>query len=261
MRKAVFVALIALAGCKTDKTSSPTTGSGSSGSNTTGSATTGSGSGSAGSNDVGKGDVVKLPKSDGTPPKKTTKAIEQADVDRMIKLDWEGFEKTDRTGGKTFEVRLTTSRPRLAVTVTITPCFDCIPMDLEKWKAKGDAMKVLLAEELRNLPDTVFELGKADLNGQPVIFTYQLGYQSGQDQNGPVGAFSNAYALYFNDNVNQIRVVAEYKDDWVGREDMQRIAPREDLEKLARSFLDAYTHAWVGPAGSPSGSGSGSATP
>ena len=246
MRTAVFVALIALAGCKTDKKASPATGSGSAGSGSAGS--NAAESGSAGSNAVGKGEVVKLPKSDGTPPKKTTKPIEQADVDRLVKLDWEGFQKTDRTGGKSFEVRLTTSRPRLAVTVTITPCFDCIPMDLEKWKAKGDAMKVLLAEELRSLPDTVFELGKADLNGQPVIFTYQLGYQSGEDKNGPVGAFSNAYALYYNDNVNQIRVVAEYKDDWVTREDMQRIAPREDLEKLARAFLDAYTHAWVAPA-------------
>lgn len=246
VRHFVFVALIAFAGCKTDKQSSPTTGSGSAGSGSAAAGSNATGSGSAaGSNDVGKGAVLKLPKSDGTPPKKTTKAIEQADVDRLAKLDFEGFEKTDRTGGKSFEVRLTTPRPRLAVTVTIAACFDCIPMELEKWQAKGDAMKVLLAEELRSLPDTVFELGKADLNGQPVIFTYQLGYTSGADQNGPVGAFSNAYALYYNDNVNQIRVVAEYKDDWVAREDMVRIAPREDLEKLARAFLDAYTHAWV----------------
>lgn len=245
MRTAVaFVALIAFAGCKADKKPSATgTGSAGSGSAGSGSAVEAGSAGSAAP--VGKGSVLTLPKSDGTPPKKTTKPIEQADVDRMIKLDWEGFEKTDRTTGKAFEVRLTTARPRLAVTATVTPCFDCIPMDLEKWKAKGDAMKMLLAEELRSLPDTVFELGKTELNGQPVIFTYQLGYQSGQDDNGPVGAFSNAYALYFNDNVNQIRVVAEYKDDWVTREDMQRIAPREDLEKLARAFLDAYTHAWA----------------
>jgi hypothetical protein len=238
-----LLAVIALVGCKTDKTSKPATGTGSD----SGSAGSGSGSATAigsGSGDVGKGDTLKLPKSDGTPPKKTTKAIEQADVDRLIKLDWAGFAKTDRTGGKTFEVRLTTSRPRLAVTVTIIGCFDCVPMDLEKWKAKGDGMKMLLAEELRALPDTVFEIGKADLNGQPVIFTYQLGYQSGKDENGPVGTFSNAYALYYNDNVNQIRVVAEYKDDWLSREDMQRVAPREDLEKLARAFLDAYTHNW-----------------
>jgi hypothetical protein len=240
-----LVALIAFAGCKTDKPSQPATGSGSAGSAGSGSsAATGSGSATK-PNDVPKGAKITLPKGDGTPPKKTTKPIDQTDVDRMIKLDFEGFEKTDRTNGPTFEVRLTTARPRLAVTVTIVPCFDCLPMDLEKWKAKGDAMKVLLAEELRNLPDTIFELGKTEINGQPLIFTYQFGYQQSTDQNGPLGAFSNAYALYYNDNVNQIRVVAEYKDDWQTREDLMRIAPREDLEKLARAFMDAYTHAWA----------------
>lgn len=246
VRTAVFAAMIALAGCKTDKPAPPATGSGSAGSGAaTGSGGTGSGGSAAGSNDVPKGATIKLPKGDGTPPKKTTKPIDQAMADQLIKLDFEGFEKSDRTGGPNFEVRLTTARPRLAVTVTIAPCFDCLPMELEKWKAKGDVMKVLLAEELRNLPDTVFDLGTTQINGQPVIFTYQLGYQSSEDSSGPTGAFSNAYALYYNDNVNQMRVVAEYKDDWVAREDMLRIAPREDLEKLARAFMDTYTHAWA----------------
>ncbi|MFN0249781.1 MAG: hypothetical protein ACKV2T_23060 [Kofleriaceae bacterium] len=243
MRTAVFIALIALAGCKTDK-NKPATGSGSAGSGSAGSGSSVAAGSAAGSNDVPKGATLKLPKGDGTPPKKTTQELLQADFERMAKLEFEGFEKADRTSGPMFEVRLTTPRPRLAVTVTATKCSPCVPMDLEKWKARDD-LKALLAPQLRDLPDTVFELGKADLNGQPVIFTYQLGYQSGQDENGPVGAYSNAYALYFNDGMNQIRVVSEYKDDWVTREDMQRIAPREDLEKLARAFLDAYTHAWA----------------
>ncbi len=245
MRTAVFVALIAVAGCKTDKPSQPATGSGSAAGTGSADSNVATGPGSAAEPALPKGATIKLPKGDGTPPKKTTKPIDQADADRMAALDFEGFEKSDRTNGQTFEVRLTTVRPRLAVTVTVVPCFDCIPMELEKWQARGDAMKLLLAEELRSLPDTVFELGKSESNGAPVIFTYQLGYQNGADENGPVGAYSNAYALYYNDNVNQIRVVAEYKDDWVAREDMVRIAPREDLEKLAHTFLDAYTHAWA----------------
>jgi hypothetical protein len=61
----------------------------------------------------------------------------------------------------------------------------------------------------------------------------------------PIGAFSDAYALYYNDGVNQIRVVAEYKDDPTTREDMLAIAPKEDLERLAKAFLAAYTHAWA----------------
>ena len=64
------------------------------------------------------------------------------------------------------------------------------------------------------------------------------------DTGQPQGSYSNAYVLYFNDGINQIRVVAEYKDDAMSREDMLKVAPREDLEKLAKSFLDAFTHAW-----------------
>ena len=61
-----------------------------------------------------------------------------------------------------------------------------------------------------------------------VIATYQFGMLDGKDEQGqPQGAYSNAYAIYFNDAVNQIRVVAEYKDDWVTRADMLAIAPRE----------------------------------
>lgn len=241
-----LLSVIALVGCKTDKTQPPAaTGSGSAGSAVV--AKAGSGSAAAGSADpnaLPKGETIKLYKGDGTPPKKTTKPIDQADFERLGKLDFAGFEKQDRTMGKSFEVRLTTPKPRLAVTATITPCFDCLPMDLAKWQAKGDAMKLLLAEELRSLPDTIFELGKTELNGQPMIFTYQFAMLSGKDDNGPSGAYSNAYALYYNDGVNQFRVVAEYKDDWQTREDLARIAPREDLEKLARAFMDAYTHAW-----------------
>jgi hypothetical protein len=51
--------------------------------------------------------------------------------------------------------------------------------------------------------------------------------------------------LYYNDGVNKIRVVAEYKDDPATREEMLTVAPKEDLEKLGKAFFDAYTHAWA----------------
>jgi hypothetical protein len=106
-------------------------------------------------------------------------------------------------------------------------------------------MKALLAEELRDRPDTVWDLGKTEINGQTMIYTYQLGHVSEKDDLGnPQSAFTNAYALYYNDGKNQVRVVAEYKDDQVAREDLTAIAPREDLEKLARAFMDVYTQKW-----------------
>ena len=142
-------------------------------------------------------------------------------------------------------MRHSTPRPTIATTITITPCFDCPAMELAAWKAREASLRLLIGPELRDRPDTVWEMGQTELNGAPVIFTFQLGHHFGKDDNGnPTAAFANAYALYFNDGTNQIRVVTEYKDDPVAREDLTLVAPREDLEKVARAFLDAYTQAW-----------------
>jgi hypothetical protein len=240
----VLASVIALAGCGSKKEPPKTdTGSGSA------VAVTGSGSGSAGSADSTvtppKGINIKLPKGDGTPPKPTTKPLERKDFERMMTLKFEGFESVVRNRDNQLDVRHTTPRPTLATTVTVAPCFDCQPMELDKWKAKEAGLKMLLAESLRDRPDTTWELGTIDLNGQKLIYTYQFGHNYGTDESGnPDGAFSNAYALYYNDGKNQIRVVAEYKDDPMSRDDLKAIAPKEDLEKLATGFLDFYTHAW-----------------
>ena len=236
----VVVSVFALAGCGSKKEPAKTdTGSGSAGS---GSAAAKPADGSAA---AAKGPNLKVPKGDGTPPKATAKALDKDAFEKLSKLEFPGFTPLVRNKDGQLDVRHITPRPVLATTVTIMPCFDCLPMELDKWKAKEAGLKMLLAEPLRDRPDTTWELGKTELHGQPLIFTYQFGHTSGMDDQGnPESAFSNAYALYYNDGKNQIRVVAEYKDDPLNREDLKAIAPREDLEKLAKGFLDAYTHAW-----------------
>ena len=58
-------------------------------------------------------------------------------------------------------------------------------------------------------------------------------------------AWSHAYTLYYNDGQNQIRVVAEYKDDpLITKEAMAEQVPRADLENVAQAFIDVYTQAW-----------------
>jgi len=239
----VLASVIALAGCGSKKEPAKTdTGSGSAVAPVgSGSAVAKPATGSA----AGKGINITLPKGDGTPPKPTTKPLDRTDFERMMKLEFPGFESIVRNRDNQLDVRHSTPRPTLATTVTVAPCFDCLPMELDKWKAKEAGLKMLLTESLRDRPDTTWELGSTELNGQKLIFTYQFGHHYGQDESGnPDGAFSNAYALYFNDGTNQIRVVAEYKDDPLSRDDLKAIAPREDLEKLAKGFLDFYTHAW-----------------
>jgi hypothetical protein len=236
----VVLIVIALVGCGSKKEPAKTdTGSGSA---TPGSAAAKPAGGSASG---AKGLNISLPKGDGTPPKATAKVLDKEAFEKLSKLEFPGFAPIVRNKDNQLDVRHVTPRPVLATTVTIAPCFDCLPMELDKWKAKEAGLKMLLAEPLRDRADTTWEMGATDLHGQPVIFTYQFGHTSGTDDQGnPEGAFSNAYALYFSDGKNQIRVVAEYKDDPMSREDLKAIAPREDLEKLAKGFLDAYTHAW-----------------
>ncbi len=192
--------------------------------------------------------VLDLPRSSRSAPRKTTKPLEKAQYEKMSSLDYPGWTKDVRhLGEKALEVRYKAATPPiLSVTIAASPCFDCIPLELPKWRAKEDALKNLLLPELRERKDTVFEIGEVKLAGAPVIYTYQLahGYVVGEDQNRQ-GPYSNAYTVYHNDGINQIRVTAQYADQPVAtREELVSLAPREDLQKIALAFLDAYTHAW-----------------
>ena len=101
------------------------------------------------------------------------------------------------------------------------------------------------------MPDTVFEVGTTKLNNTPMIYTYQLaqtkpttGINDAGDNPGHF-AWSHAYVLYYNDGVNQIRVVGEFKDDPVdSKEAMAKAVPRGDIENVTKAFMDVYTQAW-----------------
>jgi len=122
----------------------------------------------------------------------------------------------------------------------------CTPMELGPWKAKIDELKQSLSKQLVARPDTRFEVGTRNVLGAPAIYTYQLGAFFGNDDTGnPVGAYSDAYILYYNDGVNEIRVNAAYIDDAIGGMDkLLAVAPPEDLEKLAVAFMSYYLHEW-----------------
>jgi hypothetical protein len=187
-----------------------------------------------------------LPRGDGTPPKKTTKPHTKEDYERLAKLEFPGFTKEQRTiGDNVFEVRQKTKdHPRLWATVTVQHCMDCIPMELPKWKAKEDDLKVVMGK-LKDLKTGVeSELGETELYGAKIISHYYIGYGTAPGEGGGETTFGNVYVAYYNDGVNQIRVIAEYKDDPTTIENMKKLAPKEDLRGLALSFLDAYTHAW-----------------
>ncbi len=244
MRTLVVTLSLALLACGNKSSDPPATGSGSAAAPGSGVAPPGDRMIANGTNE-GPAVPITLPKSDGTPPKKTKDKLADADFDRLGKLDVPSFAKRVRNQKDGLDVRFQTSRPRLGTTVTITPCFSCAPMELAKWKEREADLKQLLGPDLRGRPDTTWEIGSVDLHGQLVVYTYQVGTLFGKDEQGnPKSSYSDAYALYYNDGVNQIRVVTEYQDSPVPRDQMLTIAPKEDLAKVALSFLDYFTHQW-----------------
>jgi hypothetical protein len=253
VRTLILVAILA-AGCKTDKKAAPATGSGSAGSSAVGSATVdpvpvGSGSdlGSANSSAADPAPTpIKLPTNSGTPPNKTTAQLDDAQSGRMAALEFPGFKKevrNDKALGMDVRYR-TEARPILSITVKASRCIDCKPMKVEAWD-KEALLKDLVPIEVLRDKRTTFELGATDLNGAPAIFVYQLGSltEKDDDQN-TAAAYTNAYALFYNDGVNMIRVIASYKDQALDVESLQKVAPKEDLERLAKAFMDSFTHAW-----------------
>jgi len=187
-----------------------------------------------------------LPRGDGTPPKKTAAPHAKADYERLAKMEFPGFTPDVRTvGDKVFEIRhKTKDHPRLWAVVTIKHCFECLPIELDKWKAKETEIKAINLENLKDSKDIEWELGETTLNGQKIIYTYQVGAAQTPGEGGGEFAFTNSYIAYFNDGINEIRVVGTYKDDPAAKADLKKLAPKEDLRALALSFLDAYSHAW-----------------
>ena len=96
------------------------------------------------------------------------------------------------------------------------------------------------------MPDLQFEVGETTLDGAKAIYTFQLGQSFKTDEDGnTTGGLTYAYILYYNDGVNQVRVVAEYKDGPMKtKEAMMASVPRTDLVRVATAFADIYAHAW-----------------
>lgn len=169
------------------------------------------------------------------PPNKST-PLDAARAAELAKLDFEGWTKTVRLAdAKGLEVRY--ARPPQAVTVHASKCFDCLPMEDARWRAKADALRTLIPPELRDHRDTSWELGMTDLAGTPFAWTLHVGFSP--------EAYGTAYTLHFNDGVTMIRVVAEYAGDAPNsREAMTAAAPKDALAVTAKAFADRFVHAW-----------------
>ncbi|MEO8549463.1 MAG: hypothetical protein ABI678_05805, partial [Kofleriaceae bacterium] len=115
------------------------------------------------------------------------------------------------------------------------------PLELPRWEHL-EQLKDLLHPDLKAAKDTTFEVGATELNGAAMIDTYQVGMVTTDAGT----RYSDTYVLYYNDGSNKIRVVAMYADNRPdSRDQMLKLAPKEDLEHLAKAFADVYTQAWA----------------
>jgi hypothetical protein len=239
VRIAFIVAVVLATGCKDKTGPAVTPGSGSS---------TAAAADAAGSAQPDERPALTLPKLSGKPPVATKTKHTKAEYEKLGKqlefVDWE--RDVRRALDNVLEVKHTTKiRPKISVRVLMSACLKCVPMDVEKWRAQKEALRMELPEELRDKPGTVFEIGEATLGGAKVISVYGLGTSFGKDDNGPTGAYMNALTLHFNDGINQIKLVTSYADDPIGtKEDLVKVVPREHLEKIGLAFLDQYLQAW-----------------
>jgi hypothetical protein len=258
VRTFVLIAVTALAvGCKgkpKHRPPPPVTAPGS------GSSAVGSGSAS------GPAPDIVLPHGDGTAPHKTKAPLTAVELLKLARLGFTGFQiqphAFDAKRGLDIWQK-TEDHPRIITMITISRCGgdgvlgECLPMDLAKWQEHKADFENLVPAPVRGLSDTVFEIGTAQLNKTPVISIYVLGFTTTTPTvtvgSGSAGSGSNAlptrqthaYALFYNDGINQIRVVSEYGDTpKPTRAELVAEVPRADLESVAKAFLDVYTQLW-----------------
>ncbi len=186
----------------------------------------------------------------GKPPRATTAPLDLKTLARLASMEFPQFTLEITPYPTSIAIRQRTkTRPRMSVNIGIGGCSKelvCRPMKLEAWRADEAKLKAGVDRALVNRPDSTFEIGQTAIGGAPAIFVYQAGQFFGRDERGnPVGSYSHAYTVHYNDGINFLRVTAAFTDD--ARDtlaDMTKALPRAFLERVAIAFLDAYAQAW-----------------
>ena len=117
-----------------------------------------------------------------------------------------------------FEIRQKTKdHPRLWATVTIEPCATtACRWSSTKWKEQeAESLKSPASSELKDPPDVDVGDGRRSQLARPAddLHVPARPRHAGSGADGGAYSFTDAYSLYYNDGMNQIRVVGEYKDD------------------------------------------------
>ncbi len=180
-------------------------------------------------------------RASGKPPVKTTRSISRDQLTRLAALELDGLKKTVRKLDDAFlDVAYHHEQPSITVTVAVQPCLRCLPMQLDRWRAETNALRLTVPPDLRDRSDSTFEIDAITIGGTPAIATHHLAFVKGD-----VPSFDHAVTVYFTDGVNQIRAIASYDGPIVDSEqEMSQVVTRGELEQLAVAVLDRHAQAW-----------------
>lgn len=179
-------------------------------------------------------------RASGKPPIKTTKPIARDQLTKLSALELPGLTRTIRKLDDAFlDVGYQLAEPPIRVGVTAQPCLRCLPMQIDRWRAETDALRVTIPPDLRERGDTAFELGVTAIGGAQAIATHQVAFGAGDTP-----TYDHAVAVYWNDGVNELRVIAAFAGTASSRDALTRSVTREELEQLAIAVLDHHAQAW-----------------
>jgi hypothetical protein len=176
-----------------------------------------------------------------TTPARPGRPFDRAAFETISKLDLgapaEVLELTDDS----LAVRIRPAvSPETAATIRLSRCLNCVPMDRAQWEPQLPALKQLLPKEVRDKPDTIFELGEVTVANRKAIFTHQVAVlaEGGTDGKPLTRAMNtHAYTLYWNDGTNQLQITAKdaSQPDSATVDILAAKVPRTTLETLATS--------------------------
>ena len=180
-------------------------------------------------------------RASGKPPVKTTRPVSRAQLTTLATLEIEGLKKTVRKIDDAFlDVEYHHESPSLLVRVAVQPCLRCLPMQLDRWRAENNALRLTVPPDLRDRSGSTFEIDAISIGGVPAIATHHLVFVPKD-----VPDFDHAVTVYFTDGVNQIRVIASYDGTVVNSAlEMSQVVTRGELEQLAIAVIDRHAQAW-----------------
>jgi hypothetical protein len=133
--------------------------------------------------------------------------------------------------------------PPLVATMRFSKCLNCVAMERAAWEARVNELKQLLPKEVRDRPDTVFEIGDTTVSGTKVIYVYQLAvFAIGGLDGKPLEKAINthAYALHWNDGVNQIQITVKDGSP-PDQPTIEQLAARVSRDRMAKLASDLFT--------------------